>query len=222
MRPEKAPLADRIAAPVAMSTLPDASMRADLTCRTAAVVNAGFAPRSTRHADHAAPAKMTVAGTADPTAARIRGSEPKCSLPVGIVCGSIVPLMGATITTPTAKPEKTRSTSVVPRPARSPARRWTVPSPSHGTLTTAPNAKNIRNDALLHPRDSAHQSDIAATTNNPMAIVQASSCGRWRLVQRSRVLKPKARATMADAAASAVLRVTSNEARRSPAEFVKA
>ena len=83
-RPDNAPLAERTAEPAAMRMLPAARRRAENTLRVADEVTVGEAPRRTRHADHAAPAKMSVAGTAEPTAARTRGRTPKCSFPVGI------------------------------------------------------------------------------------------------------------------------------------------
>ncbi len=66
----------------------------------------------------------------------------------------------------------------------------------------------MRNDAVLQPRDSAHQSDSAATVNNPIATVQAMSWRRRRLAHRSAVMRPKARATSAEAADRAVFNVT--------------
>ena len=128
--------------------------------------------------------------------------------------------MGAMITTPAEKPLKRRSTRVVTRPAVGPAKRYTEPNPSQGTLTIAPNRKNIRNDVVLQPRASAHHSDKEAMAKRPMAMVQASSCGRRRRNQRSRVLSPNATEMMADMAARAVFKVTPIKARGAPTEFV--
>ena len=150
-RPENVPLADKIAEPAAIRMLPKARRRADRTCRVAAEVRAGFAPRSTRHADHAAPTKMTRAGMDEPTAARMRGRASKCSLPVGKVSGSMAPWMGATNTTPAANPLNTRRTRVVTWPARGPASRNTVPNPNHGTLMMAPKVKKMRKETVLQP-----------------------------------------------------------------------
>ena len=129
--------------------------------------------------------------------------------------------MGAVSTTPAANPENTSSTRAVTRPAVGPPKRYTVPSPNQGTLMMAPVAKKTRNDALLHPRASAHHNDNAATANNPMATVHANSCARRRRSQRSRVLRPKATATIADAAASAVFNVTLAKARSGALEFLR-
>jgi hypothetical protein len=54
-----------------------------------------------------------------------------------------------------------------------------------------------------------------------MAIVQANSWGLRRLSQRSHVLRPKATAIRAEAAARAVFKVTVVKATGSPTEFVK-
>jgi hypothetical protein len=84
----------------------------------------------------------------------------------------------------------------------------------------APNIKKTRNDALFHPLPSAHHRANEATTNRAIAIVQANSCGLRRRSQRSKVLSPKARATMAAPAARAVFKVTLKEARGNSEEFV--
>jgi hypothetical protein len=84
----------------------------------------------------------------------------------------------------------------------------------------APNVKNTLNVPLLQPLPSAHHNANAATTNSAIAIDQANSCGRRRRSQRSRVLRPNARATMVDAAARAVFKVTPIKARGGHMEFV--
>jgi hypothetical protein len=96
-----------------------------------------------------------------------------------------------------------------------------VPRPSQGTLRTAPKRKNMRNEALLHPLASPHHRERAAIAKRAMAMVQANSWGRRRRSQRSNVLRPKATATMAEAAASAVFKVTGIKARGSRTDFVK-
>jgi hypothetical protein len=84
----------------------------------------------------------------------------------------------------------------------------------------APKVKNIRNETVLHPCPSAHHRERAAITNRPMAIDQANSWGRRRRSQRSRVLRPNAKAMMAEAAARAVFKVTLVKARRGRTDFV--
>ena len=158
---------------------------------------------------------------AEPTAAKMRGSGSNNSLPFGNSFGEMVPCMGAVRMTPAENPLKTSKILVVTRPARGPARRKMVPRASQGTLRTAPNMKKMRNDGSLHPRASPHHNENAARANRAMAIVQASSWGRWRRSQRSQVLRPKATAIRAEAAARAVFKVTVVKARGSPTEFVK-
>ena len=158
---------------------------------------------------------------AEPTAAKMRGSGSNNSLPFGNSFGEMVPCMGAVRMTPAENPLKTSKILVVTRPARGPARRKMVPSASQGTLRTAPNMKKMRNDGSLHPRASPHHNENAARANRAMAIVQASSWGRRRRSQRSQVLRPKATAIRAEAAARAVFKVTVVKARGSPTEFVK-
>ena len=158
---------------------------------------------------------------AEPTAAKMRGSGSNRSLPFGNSSGEMVPFMGAVRMTPAENPLKTSKILVVTRPARGPASRKMVPRASQGTLMTAPSMKKMRNDGSLHPRASPHHKENAARANRAMAIVQASSWGRWRLSQRSQVLRPKATAIRAEAAARAVFKVTAVKARGSPTEFVK-
>ena len=158
---------------------------------------------------------------AEPTAAKMRGSGSNNSLPFGNSFGEMVPCMGAVRMTPAENPLKTSKILVVTRPARGPARRKMVPSASQGTLRTAPNMKKMRNDGSLHPRASPHHKENAARANRAMAIVQASSWGRRRRSQRSQVLRPKATAIRAEAAARAVFKVTGVKATGSPTEFVK-
>ena len=134
--------------------------------------------------------------------------------------GEIWPFIGAVRTTPMAKPLNTNRTRVTAAPALGPASRYTVPRASHGTFTMAPNMKKMRNEPLLHPRPSAHHRANEATTNRAIAIVQANSCGFRRRSQRSKVLSPNARATMAAPAARAVFKVTLKQARGNSEEFV--
>lgn len=219
-RPENVPLIDNVAAPAAIKTLPNASLRVELTCRTAAVVRAGFAPRTTLHADHNAPAKMMMAGTDDPTAARMRGSASKWSRPAGRPSGAIWPRIGVVATTPIEKPLNNNKNLDTAEPIRGPANRYTVPNASHGTFTIAPNMKNTRNEVELHPRPSAHHNASDATTNNAIAMDQANSWGLRLRNHLSRVLRPNASATIADAAAKAVFKVTPLKARGTMEEFV--
>jgi len=157
----------------------------------------------------------------EPTTAKMRGSGSNKSLPFGNSFGEMVPCMGAVRMTPTENPLKTSKILVVTRPARGPARRKMVPRASQGTLMTAPSIKKMRNEGSLHPRASPHHRENAAKAKKAMAIVQANSWGRWRLSQRSHVLRPKAIAIRAEAAARAVFKVTVIKARGSPTEFVK-
>jgi len=158
---------------------------------------------------------------AEPTAAKMRGSGSNKSLPFGNSSGEMVPFMGAVRMTPAENPLKTSKILVVTRPARGPASRKMVPRASQGTLMTAPSMKKTRNEGSLHPRASPHHRENAARANRAIAIVHANSWGRWRLSQRSQVLRPKATAIRAEAAARAVFKVTVVKARGSPTEFVK-
>ncbi len=164
---------------------------------------------------------MMVAGIAEPTAAKTRGSGSNTSLPFGNSFGEMMLFMGAIRMTPAENPLKTSKMRVVTRPARGPANRKMVPRASQGTLTTAPSKKKTRKDISLHPRASPHHREKEAMANRAMAIVHANSWGRWRLSQRSQVLRLKATAIRAEAAARAVFKVTVLKARGSPTEFVK-
>lgn len=101
-RPASVPLAERTSAPVAMSTLPPASIRGLLAARRAEVVAAGTRPRTTRPADHSAPTMITIAGTPEPTAARMRGVVPKSAFAVGKTSGSTGAFIGAITMAPVA------------------------------------------------------------------------------------------------------------------------
>ncbi len=119
-RPASEPLADKMTDPPAMSTLPSASRPGADTIRRADVVTEGDRRRRTCIALYAAPRKMTIAGSAEPTAASIRGRVVNTSDPLG----SSSPLtgdIGATITTPRANPLKMSNTRAVTSPMRVPA-----------------------------------------------------------------------------------------------------
>lgn len=77
-------------------------MRGEVAARRAELVAAGTRPRATRSADHRAPTMITIAGTPEPTAARMRGVVPKSSFAVGKESGSTGAFIGAIATTPVA------------------------------------------------------------------------------------------------------------------------
>lgn len=101
-RPASVPLADSTSAPTAMRTFPSANNFGRIADRRALLVTAGTRPRTTRPADHKAPAMMTTAGTPDPTPARMRGTAPNSSFAVGNSDGSTVRRIGAVQTIPMA------------------------------------------------------------------------------------------------------------------------
>ena len=81
---------------------------------------------------------ITSADTPEPTAASTRGATPNTSLPVGRSGPLTGWRVGANSTMPTLSQLSHTSTRCVGRPMRSPPSRYTVPSASHGTFSTAP------------------------------------------------------------------------------------
>ena len=201
--PASVPLNDNTIVPVAIRTLPTASLPGDTTWRAFAELSEGVFLANTRHVDHSAPRMMTSAGTPDPTAARIRGATPKTSLPVGNWSATISVFIGAMSTMPVARPERATSEVCTMSPTRRPTRRWMVPSASHATLSTAPVRKKRRKTPMDQPALSAHHSANEPMEKSAIATVQARSWGWPRRNHRSAVLRANAHATSAAAPASA-------------------
>jgi hypothetical protein len=88
-------------------------------------------------------------------------------------------------------------------PARRPISKYTVPSASQATLSTAPAKKKTRNAIMFQPELSAHHSAPDPIAKSAIAIVQANSCGWRRRNQRSSVLRVNAHAIRVAAPANA-------------------
>jgi hypothetical protein len=146
---------------------------------------------------------MNIAGTPEPTAARIRGAAPNISRPAGNSVETTCDFVGAINTTPVAKPESHTSQLRAMSPARVPISKYTVPSASQATLSTAPAKKKTRNAIKFQPELSAHHSAPDPTAKSAIAIVQANSCGWRRRNQRSNVLRVNAHAMRVAAPAKA-------------------
>jgi hypothetical protein len=133
----------------------------------------------------------------------MRGATPNISRPAGNSAETTCDFVGAINTTPVAKPDNQTSHVRQTSPARTPISKYTVPSASQATLSTAPAKKKIRNAIKFQPELSAHHSAPDPTAKSAIAIVHANSCG-WRLRnQRSNVLRVNAHAMRVAAPANA-------------------